>query len=366
MPTVYTFTEPTASRGLLDFDAVRQRVPLPVFLESLGLELRQEGETYRCPCPLHNEQHGRSFIVYPDGRWFCHGKCAATYPKGGDVVDLAGALWNDADRPRIIERLLGHEVPRNAGRQTRRQAISRPSLVPRWPARTLEELNAIVRKGPHLYETWEQSPCRFEDSENHAEEVADIIFPGDPLLCVGRTEWSFATRPREAWRGKLSRYPLIVPNPMLHQTGRTQGGRLSEHTLDATAARVYLPVECDFARYSNDGKPTEFLALVDGWERDGISTLDACSAVLLHLKDSMSLPLVLGVHSGNKSVQGWYAAFDRDEDTELWPFMREAFRIGADRVTWVRSQFVRLPGGRRQNGARQTVFYFDPAQAVTL
>jgi hypothetical protein len=153
---------------------------------------------------------------------------------------------------------------------------------------------------------------------------------------------------------------------MLSQTGRTQGGRLSEHTLDATAARIYLPIEFDFRKQGNDGRPTEFLPLLEPWEREGISTLDACAAALWHLKTTFSLPLVLGVHSGNISLQGWFAAFDCDEDTELWPFMRYAYSLGADCVTWVRSQFVRLPGGRRQNGVRQTIYYFDPSKAVTL
>jgi hypothetical protein len=61
----YSFSAPPSARGLLDFAAIRQAVPLPAFLESLGFELQQEGETYRCRCPLHNEQHGRSFIIYP-------------------------------------------------------------------------------------------------------------------------------------------------------------------------------------------------------------------------------------------------------------------------------------------------------------
>jgi hypothetical protein len=351
----------------LDFEVVRRAVPLPAFLQSLGLELRQEGDTYRCRCPLHDERHGRSFIIYPDARWVCHGKCRAAYPKGGDVVDLAGLLWEDADRLRVMERLLGQEPPRIAQgglRHTGRQAVSRPQPESKWPARNLEQLDAIVRNGPHLYDVWEQSPRRFEDGESHAEEVADVVFPGNPLLCVGLTEWKFATRPREVWRGELSRYPLIVPNPMLAETGLTQGGRQSQHALSATASRVYLAVENDFTQYANDGKPTEFLPLIDGWERDGISTLDACAAVLWHLKMTLSLRLVLGVHSGNISLQGWFAAFDRDEDAELWPFMRLAYSLGADRVTWTRSQFVRLPGGRRQNGAHQVIYYFDPSQAV--
>jgi hypothetical protein len=363
MSVVYTFTRPTASRGLLDFDAVRQAVPLPVFLESLGIELQQEGDACRCRCPLHNEQHGASFIVYPDQHWFCHGKCAATYPKGGDVIDLASALWDDSDRHVVVERLLGGEAPTAATARTARQAASRPSSEPKWPARNLEQLDTIVRSGLGLYDLWEESYIRLEDG-NHAEHIIDTVFPGNPLLCIGQQEWRFATKPREDWRGELSRYPLIVPNPMLADSGLTQAGKPSQHTLQATAARVYLPIEFDCRKHTNDGRPTEFLPLVEAWERDGITSVDACCALHGYLKDR--LPLVIGVHTGGIGVHGWYAAFDRDEDTELWPFMRHAYSLGADRVTWTRSQFVRLPDGRRQNGTRQVTYYFDPFKAVTL
>jgi hypothetical protein len=347
----------------IDFDAVRERVPLTTFLQSLGCTLFEEGEAYRLACPLHAEQRGRSMIVCPDGRWFCHGKCVSQYPYGGDVIDLAGILWSLSDPRAIAERLLG-EIPQTETIRRSRQAISRPPPAPKWPARNLQEIDSIVRSGFGLYDLWEESPCRFDDESNHAEEIIDIVYPGDPLLCCGLTERVFATRRREIWRGRLSECALIVPNPMLRPTGLTGSGRLSEHTLDATAARVYLAIECDFARYHNDGSLTGFLPSVDAWACDGISTHDACSAILWHLKGS--LPFVLAVHSGGKGVHGWYAAFDRDEDTELFPFMQHAHTLGADPVTWVRSQFVRLPDGKRQNGNRQVTYYFDPSQAVPL
>jgi hypothetical protein len=47
--------------------------------------------------------------------------------------------------------------------------------------------------------------------------------------------------------------------------------------------------------------------------------------------------------------------------------MRQAVSLGADRATWDNpSQFVRIPDDRRENGKRQTVFFFDPANAVQL
>ena len=349
----------------LNFDEIRRRVPITSFLESLGCELVQQGDCYRCRCPLHKERRGRSLIIYPDSRWFCHGKCAATYPHGGDVVDMAGLLWGIADRRELIERLLGCRVTEFSGDS--RQALRRASFLPReskWPERDLEQIDQIVRADFGLYDLWESSPVRFTDDQSHAEEIIDILFPGDPLLCIGKNEYRFWTKPREAWRGALSFLPLIVANPMLSVEGRAQNGRQSQHTLEACAARIYLPIEFDFSRLENDGNPTVFARLIEGWERDGISVADACAALHWHLADR--LPLVLAVHSGAKSLHGWYAVCDRDEDIESWPFMRLAHQLGADHVTWCRSQFVRLPDGRRQNGARQLTYYFDPSKAVTL
>jgi hypothetical protein len=344
----------------IDFRRVRQRVGLVEFVHSLGVELRQEGDCYRAQCPLHREKHGDSLILYPDERWHCHGKCA----RGRDVIDLAREIWQ-LDLAQTVERLLSGELLTNAFAATARSELKNPLPSHRkWPARNLEELNAIVRGGLGLYDSWESSPCRFDDGENHAEEIIETIFPGDPLLCCGQTNEVFATRRRSLWRGRLADFALIVANPMLHPSGRTRAGKMSQHTLEATAARVYLPIECDFNRYDNDGEPAVFCSLVEAWEQDGISTLDACAAILWYL--SLYLPLVLIVHSGGKSLHGWFAAFDRDQDTELWPFMQKAYALGADHVTWSRSQFVRLPDGRRQNGAPQPTFYFDPAKAVQL
>ncbi len=39
--------------------------------------------------------------------------------------------------------------------------------------------------------------------------------------------------------------------------------------------------------------------------------------------------------------------------------MRKAVSLGADPATWTRSQFVRMPDGTRDNGKRQTVYFFN-------
>src|SRR5262249_38487219 len=154
-----------------------------------------------------------------------------------------------------------------------------------------------------------------------------VLFPGDPLLCCGRSQSLFNTRTREEWRGMLSALSFVVPSPMVTKAGpRKRDGKLSQHSLYATARRVYLV--CDFDHASED----------------------EAAAVLWHL--SSGLPLVLVVYSGGRSLHGWFAAFGRYE-CELRAFMKDAVRLGACTSTWTRSQFCRMPDGRRDNGNRQ-------------
>ena len=65
--------------------------------------------------------------------------------------------------------------------------------------------------------------------------------------------------------------------------------------------------------------------------------------MLLHL--AKVAPLVLAVHSGGKSLHGWFYCAGQPEEKWLH-FMRYAVSLGADPATWTRSQFVRLPEGR--------------------
>ena len=118
-----------------------------------------------------------------------------------------------------------------------------PPVPSTWPQADLEKIRQIVADGSGLYDLLERSPIRYHDDQPHTEEIIDILLPGDPLLCVGKSQMRFATRSRETWRGHLSCRPLIVPNPMLSVFGRTKvDNRLSEHTLEQTARRVYLVV----------------------------------------------------------------------------------------------------------------------------
>jgi hypothetical protein len=49
----------------------------------------------------------------------------------------------------------------------------------------------------------------------------------------------------------------------------------------------------------------------------------------------------------------------RGNEKTIEKFFAYAVSLGADKATWLRSQFVRMPDGLRDNGRRQVIYYFD-------
>jgi hypothetical protein len=258
----------------------------------------------------------------------------------------------------------GYLLGANADIPAPESLVSWPS--PKWPAPDLDAIDVIVRSGPHCYDIWESSPVRFETDvlkkPSHTEEIIDAVFPGDPYLCAGWASWNFETRRRSAWRGLLSEMPLTVPNPLVAPTGLTKEGKTSQHSLQATARPVYLVVEFDFSPTDRNGQPTIYAALLAGWKADCISTLDACAALSAHLAGYLP-SWVLFLSSGGKSGHAWFNVRGLPICAQRVFFAR-AVRLGADPQLWCRSQFSRMPDGRRENGRRQTTFFFNPQHAV--
>ena len=212
--------------------------------------------------------------------------------------------------------------------------------MPKWPTLNCERRGAMIQQGGGLADLWELSNPRFEDSESYTEAVIDWLFPSNPLLCCGKSNWEFDTRPREDWRGQLAALQFIVPSPMSAMEGVTKDGKPSRHTLSNTGPRRFLVCEFD----------------------EG--TLDEQAALLLHL--ACYAPLVCVAHSGGKSLHGWFLVEGlAEERTEK--FFRYAVSLGADYATWIRSQFVRMPDGHRKNGQRQVTYFINlkPLQHLT-
>jgi hypothetical protein len=190
--------------------------------------------------------------------------------------------------------------------------------VTRWPKVNQEQRAAIIRDGGGLVDLWELSNPRIEDNVPHTEAVIDHLFPRNPFLCCGRSQSDFDTKPREEWRGRLSGLSLIVPSPMIARTGLTKDGRF---------------LICEF-------------------DSGGV---DEHAAILMHL--AAYAPLVCAVHSGGKSIHGWYIVEGQPEEKVI-KFFRYAVSLGADPQLWTRSQFCRMPDGTR-NGNRQTIFFLN-------
>ena len=211
--------------------------------------------------------------------------------------------------------------------------------VSKWPQVNQEQRAAILRDSGGLAELKEASNPQIKAAENHTEQIIDRLFPGNPLLCCGKSSNTFDTKPRKSWRGKLSTLALIVPSPMSAITGLTKDGKESKHTLANTGPRRFLICEFD------------------------TGTVDNQAAILIHLAGFA--PLVCVVHSGGKSCHGWFYVHG-EPDAKVERFFRYAVSLGADAATWTRSQFVRMPGGTRDNGNRQAVYFLNFKPLVVM
>jgi hypothetical protein len=213
-------------------------------------------------------------------------------------------------------------------------------------------IEAVAHTGNGLVDLWEASPVRLDSNEPKTDEIIDLLFPGNPLLCCGWSRDRFDTRARAHWY-KLQDLQFIVPNPMTAPRGLTQQHKWSAHALSNTGPRRFLIVEFDFEASNS----AEEARLLERLSTEGRDVRDLCAVLLLHLAEKA--PLALVVHSGQKSLHGWFYCADVPEEKVVRVF-NYAFSLGADRANWTRSQFARMPDGLRENGRRQTVYFFNP------
>lgn len=231
--------------------------------------------------------------------------------------------------------------------------IRLPSTVrEKWLGRDFELVKAVAHTGNGLVDLWQASPVRLDSNEPNTDKIIDLLFPGNPLLCCGWTRHRFDTRPRPQWY-KLQDLQFIVPSPMTAPRGLTQQHKLSAHALSNTGPRRFLIVEFDFDASNSD----EEARLLERLAAEGRDVRDLCAALLLHLAEKA--PLALAVHSGGKSLHGWFHCASAPEE-RVWRFFRYAVSLGADRANWTPSQFARMPDGLRENGRRQTVYFLNP------
>lgn len=202
----------------------------------------------------------------------------------------------------------------------------------KWPDVNHNLRELVIQQNGGLADLQKLSTPRLEGSASYSDRIIDRLFAGEPLLCCGKSNSIFETRPREDWRGQLAGLALIVPSPMTAVWGTTKDGKPSQHTLSNTGNRRFLICEFDSG------------------------TEDEQGGLLMHL--GQYTPLVCVVHSGGKSLHGWFYVEGHPEE-KVKKFFRYAVSLGADRAMWTPSQFVRMPDGKRDNGNKQVVFYLN-------
>jgi hypothetical protein len=215
-----------------------------------------------------------------------------------------------------------------------------PPVKPRASPDPDLRARVIAQENVTLADLVAASPVAIDrDGPRCTEEVIDALFPEHSLICAGIAKNKMVTRRRETWRKRgLASLPLMVPSAMSKPKGINQEGKESERCLDNTGPRMFLVVEQDSG------------------------TKDEQTAVLWHL--ARFLPLTLVVHSGRRSLHGWFFV-KQATDGHVDQFMDLAVRLGADNAMRIPCQPARIPDGTRETGERQCVLFFDP-QALRL
>lgn len=241
-----------------------------------------------------------------------------------DAVKDCGRYVSDQEIEDAIE---------NAGAYVWRRVSDLRASTPRWPVMNEQLRRELIAKTDmSLASLAEKSPVQC--GRPASEEIIDLLFPGNPLICVGDRVNVFSTKPREDFRGTLESRQFIVPSTMSKPEGLTQSGRASQRCLNNTGPRRFAVVEFDTGAH------------------------DEHAALLWHIKSNLGLPLALVVHSGGKSLHGWFFCEACPED-QIAAFYRDCVALGADPATFTRSQLVRMPDGLRDGQRRQAVHYLD-------
>jgi len=153
--------------------------------------------------------------------------------------------------------------------------------------------------------------------------------------------WSFTSLPPHA--------QFIVPNPAKGEPRFVEPlGKVSAKFKENFPERRFLIIEFDRDRIDPRGKLS----------REELLNLQGA----LHADLKQYAPLAMLVYSGGESIHGWYPTANGGDEETVLKFLRYACRLGADHTLCSKCQFTRMPGGRHENGQRQTVLFFDPEQ----
>jgi len=105
------------------------------------------------------------------------------------------------------------EAVANSGKIVRGE-IPSSSLSKPWPAVDYELIHKTVLDCPvRLKDLQGFSPVRVSEKEPKTEEILDALYPGNPLLCFGRSTNVFRTRPRESLERQGIGFPIHCAEP---------------------------------------------------------------------------------------------------------------------------------------------------------
>ena len=173
------------------------------------------------------------------------------------------------------------------------------------------EIGAVMRRygeGAFAYLLNSSESWPDDIASRQTEWIIDQLFPDALLLDCGKSLDTICTRSRENWRGHLAQQQFIVTSPWFKVCG-----------------------------FDDD----EFFH-----QAPMITAL------------SEQLPLVCVVHSGSTSLEAWFLVRDMPKK-KVREFFGYATSLGANPDYWSRSQPVRMPGGLRDGGIRQKIYYLN-------
>lgn len=178
------------------------------------------------------------------------------------------------------------------------------------------------------------------DAGASAADALRAFFAPSEWICASPDRFRSCTYRLDDLLPAAHKFQFVVANPMSRETGRTRAGRESSRAKDNAC-----------------GEHGRRIAVIEFDTGDALR--DQC-AVLSSLS-SPAAPLVMAVWSGGKSIHGWFDVSATDCGNALRLF-RFAVWLGCDESLFDMSKLVRMPGGTRADGSRQTILHFAPKE----
>ena len=233
----------------------------------------------------------------------------------------------------------------------------------KWPEPDVFEVERIVAGYPGIgLHSLSGSTTNRVSTYAQAQIIESLYYP-KALACWGESKTKAVVESIEILLQRdLTKPQFILCNPMRSRAGKNQEGETSNRCKENASRsedRRCTVIEFDFAK-ERDGKATIWAGSIERWESAGITAKDAMVRLLFHLlKAHHPKGLALVCDSAGKSIHAWVNARSIEPD-KLTLLERGAVGLGADWHAFLPWQYVRMPGGTRDNGNRQEILYYNP------